>query len=95
MMIASLGYEDGGNFIHSPSNEDMLSVSFDVLKGNGFPVCQTVDFTISPFLLALGVYSDGDGDGQYKLRKRSFIKEEQTLLVTTNSIFFLHHLCVT
>ena len=55
MMIASLGYEDGGNFIHSPSNEDMLSVSFDVLKGNGFPVCQTVDFTISPFLLALGV----------------------------------------
>ena len=52
------GYEIswvGGSFIHSPSNEDMPSVSFDVLKGNGFPVCQTVDITISPFLPALGV----------------------------------------
>ena len=55
------GYEiswDGGSFIHSPSNENRPSVTFDVLKGNGFPVCQTVDVTISPFLPALGVLRD-------------------------------------
>ena len=47
--------------MHSPSNENMPSVSFDVLEANGFPVCQIINVTISPFLPALGVIKNKGG----------------------------------
>ena len=47
--------------MHSPSNKKMPSVSFDVLEANRFPVCQTINVTISPFLPALGVIKNKGG----------------------------------